>query len=191
MIAKEEIAIKSAEDAVLACIEQDEKENAPFSGECNRLDAKEPSELLENAAHSENVSLNTEQTQKDSANNEMPIEEPLSVLEEQPEQASSALDNSASEIMGLSALKHAENLTWVQQQVLRIEMEVSREKLAAEQQWKPIVQPRQDEFAYTFSRPETQKVPPKQKKKPSRPLSFFSCFSNPFGRRQARGGRSS
>lgn len=89
--------------------------------------------------------------------------------------------------VGMSSSGQVENLTWVQRQVMMMEMEITKQREAANRQWKStkIYQP--EEFAYISSKGSWVKYQPETPRKPKRLSSnLFSCFGGLFSRSARR-----
>ncbi|KAI5181214.1 hypothetical protein NEOKW01_1433 [Nematocida sp. AWRm80] len=73
--------------------------------------------------------------------------------------------------------RHMESLTWVQRQILIMEIEISKQKKSAEMQWKPTIKDGiSREFAYIPSAIATSKpIEPASKKKKFSFLRLFLC----------------
>ncbi|OAG30161.1 hypothetical protein NEDG_01744 [Nematocida displodere] len=80
--------------------------------------------------------------------------------------------------------QHLESLTWVQRQILKMELEISKQKQDAETQWKP----RKDgvplaDFGYVTVKGgwiKAQPIAPPGKKKRSFRIGSFACFRGSF-----------
>ncbi|KAI5189080.1 hypothetical protein NECID01_0435 [Nematocida sp. AWRm77] len=103
-----------------------------------------------------------------------------SALSAEVHQEKQAIENQPISTLGTGQV---ENLTWVQRQILKMEMEIAKQQEAAKNQWNPNKTYMPDEFAYVSSKGgwvRSKSKPLPKKKKMS--LNLFGCIRKAFSR---------